>query len=77
MFQKCTLMINLETDIILGMSSAAIGVRPICPFGFYNKNQRKGKQTLRMHGIRCRNTGRALGIRDMLTDTIYHAVHTA
>ena len=27
--------------------------------------------------IRCRNTGRALGIRDMLTDTIYHALHTA
>lgn len=27
--------------------------------------------------IRCRNTGRALGIRDMLTDTIYYAVHTA
>jgi len=22
--------------------------------------------------IRCRNTGRALGIRDMLTDTSYH-----
>lgn len=27
--------------------------------------------------IRCRNTGRALGIQDMLTDTIYYAVHTA
>ena len=27
--------------------------------------------------IRCKNTGRALGIQDMLTDTIYHAVHTA
>lgn len=27
--------------------------------------------------IRCRNTGRALGIREMLTDTIYYAVHTA
>lgn len=27
--------------------------------------------------IKCRNTGRALGIRDMLTDTIYYAVHTA
>lgn len=27
--------------------------------------------------IICRNTGRALGIRDMLTDTIYYAVHTA
>ena len=27
--------------------------------------------------IRCKNTGRALGIRDMLTDTIYYAVHMA
>ena len=32
-------MINLETDIILGMSSAAIGVRPICQCGFYNENR--------------------------------------
>jgi hypothetical protein len=30
-------MINLETDIILAMLSAAIGVRPICQFGFYSK----------------------------------------
>lgn len=35
-FQRCTLMIGRETAIIL----AAIGVRLMCQFGFYNENRR-------------------------------------